>query len=204
MLLGIGDFVARNEAESQLEARMRAATRELQDPKISIDSFPFLGRLLVNGSVASIRASAVNVDAGPLVLATVSIELHDVRLDRNRLITEQEVDLRSIDEGVVEADVTEASLGQALGVPVDLTPGRVTVTVRGVRVTAELTVDDNVLVISGGGVPALRVEIPDAPLLPCASSGEVLEGRVRLRCTIDEIPEELVQAASRASRGGAE
>lgn len=196
-------MLARKEAESQLESRLASASRELHDPDVSISSFPFLGRLLVNGSVVRIRARAADVDAGPLRLATVSVELHDVRLDRNRLIGKRQVDLRSIDKGVAEAEVTEAVLGAALGVPLELTPGKITVTVRGVRVTGSLRVDDNVLSVTGAGLPTLRLTVPDAPLLPCVTDGEVLEGRVRLRCTIDEIPDELVRAASRAGRGGA-
>ena len=197
-------MLVRKEAESQLEDRMRAASRQLHEPEVSIRSFPFFGRLLVNGSVARIRARAVNVDAGPLRLATVSVELHDVRLDRNRLIGKRQVDLRSIDKGVAEAEVSEAVLSAALGVPLELTPDSVIVRVRGVRLSGSLRVEDNVLSIAGAGLPALRLTIPDAPLLPCVAEGEVLQDKVRLRCTIDEIPDELVRAASRAGRGSAD
>lgn len=201
-ILSVADVLARQAAEGQLESRLRRAEQDAQDPTVSIHSFPFLGRLLLSGQVSGIRASLAHVEAGPLVFTTVSVELHDVRLDRNRLVGKRQVDLRHVGDGVVEAVIGERALSDALHVPVGLEPGKVTVTVRGREVTASLTVRDDVLSVTVAGLATYRVKVPDAPLLPCIGEGEVVERAVKLRCTIHEIPDELVRAASRAANRG--
>lgn len=58
--------------------------------------------------------------------------------------------------------------------------------------TATASVSDNTLrlTVAGLTVPALR--IPRLSLLPCVADAEILAGRVRLSCEVDELPAELV------------
>jgi hypothetical protein len=204
LLLGAGaggDVLARQWAEAQLEARIRERDPAGRDPEVRIESFPFLGRLLVSGEVTTMRASLADVEAGPVVFARVSVELRGVGLNRNLLVTQQEVELERLDAGTVEAELTASALSAALGVPVELAEGRATVTIAGRSLSADLAVEDGVVVVRASG-QTLRLDVPEAPLLPCVSSAQVEEGRAVLRCTVDDIPPELLRAASRAVRQG--
>jgi len=44
--------------------------------------------------------------------------------------------------------------------------------------------------VAGFSVPRLR--IPRLPLLPCVADAEILPGRIRMSCTVDQVPAELV------------
>ncbi len=99
-------------AESKMEQVIEDRTPGQQDPRVEISSFPFLGRLLVSGTVGDVRMRANAVQAGPLTLDNVELELTGVRVDRD-LLMQQEVKLREIDSGIIRLH-----LDQPLGVPV--------------------------------------------------------------------------------------
>jgi len=135
-----------------------------------IESFPFLGRLLTSGSVSRIKMSAAEVTVEGLTFARVGLDLRDVTFDRERLLSDRKVVLSSLDRGTATAEVTQEQLSERLGVTVTLSAGKAQVRV--------------------AGQPALR--IPKLSLVPCVADAEILPGRVRLTCSVDRIPAELV------------
>ena len=157
-----------------------------------IVSFPFLPRLLLPGEVARIKVSAADVTVEGLTFARIAVDLTDVTLDRDRLFSEQKLVLADLGRGTVVAEVTQAELSERLGVTVTLEEGRARVRVAGQTVTATASVSNNSLRLSVAGlsVPALR--IPKLPLVPCVADAVILPGRVRLTCSVDEVPAELV------------
>lgn len=201
VVAGVGDVVVRQWAEAQLEERIRQSDPAVRDPSVQISSFPFLGRLALAGEVSEMRASIADVEAGPIVFARVTVELRGVGINRNLLLSERQVELERLDEGTVEAELTASALSAALDVPVELSEGRATVTIAGRSLSADLAVEEGVLVVRAGG-QSLRLPVPEAPLLPCVSSAQVEEGRAILRCTIEDVPPELLRAASRAVQQG--
>lgn len=179
-------------AESQLEERVRATVQPTGATTAHIESFPFLGRFLTSGSVSRIRVSAADVTAERLTFARVSLDLREVTFDRDSLLSDRQVILESLRRGTAEAEVTEDELSERLGVPVSLEAGRARVRVAGQLVTAAASVRDNTLrlAVSGLSVPTLR--IPRLSVLPCVADAEILAGRVRLSCQVDELPAELL------------
>ena len=150
--------------------------------------------LLVAGRVSEADGHFENVPAGSLTLAAVDIELHGVRVDRSKLFKERKVELVSIDEGTVSVEITAAVLTKALGLPVQITGGQLKLA-GALAAVAKLSVANNALVIDVGGV-VRRVAIPKTRLVPCASSVTVLAGRVRLSCTIQNVPPGLLGEAN--------
>jgi hypothetical protein len=186
------DVAARAVAETQLRDRVAVEAGSAGPTTARIDSFPFLGRLLSAGDVSRIRVASADVTVEGLTLARVAVDLRGVRIDRDRLVSEQKVVLSDLESGTATAEVTAEQLSERLGVDVTLEAGRARVRVAGQSVTATASVSDNVLrlVVSGVNVPALR--IPRLPLLPCVADAEILPGRIRLTCSVDEVPAELV------------
>jgi hypothetical protein len=186
------DVAARAVAETQLRDRVAVEAGSAGPTTARIDSFPFLGRLLSAGDVSRIRVASADVTVEGLTLARVAVDLRGVRIDRDRLFSEQKVVLSDLESGTATAEVTAEQLSERLGVDVTLEAGRARVRVAGQSVTATASVSDNVLrlVVSGVNVPALR--IPRLPLLPCVADAEILPGRIRLTCSVDEVPAELV------------
>jgi hypothetical protein len=186
------DIGVRSVAEQQLRDRVAATAHPGGATSARIESFPFLGRLLTSGNVSRVRLSAADLTVEGLTVARVSLDLQDVTFDRSRLLSDRKVVLQSLGRGTAEAEVTQEQLSQRLGVPVTLTPGRVQVRVAGQLVTAKAGVSQNQLrvTVTGLSVPALK--IPALPLVPCVADAVVLAGRIRLTCSVDQIPPELV------------
>jgi hypothetical protein len=191
-LLVAADVGARAVAESQIRDRVVVAAGPAGETSARIDSFPFLGRLLTAGDVSRIRVAASEVRVEELTLARVALDLHGVKLDRDRLFSEQKVVLSDLDRGTARAEVTADQLSERLGLPITLESGRARVRVAGQTVTATASVEDNQLRLSVAGFTVPRLRIPRIPLLPCVADAEILPGRIRLTCTVDRIPAELV------------
>jgi hypothetical protein len=186
------DVGSRSVAEAQLRGRVSAAARPAGPTSARIGSFPFLGRLLVSGDVSRVRVSAADVTVDSLVFARISLDLDDVSFDRSRLFSDRKVVLESLRRGRAVAEVTQDRLSDALRVPVTLDAGRARVRVAGQLVTAKATLTDNTLRLSVAGLSVPALKIPRLPLVPCVADAVILAGRIRLTCSVDHGPPELL------------
>ena len=191
ILLAVGDVAARRWAEGELARRIEA-TAPGSHATVHVSSFPFLGRLAASGSVSKITAHIDRVSGTSVPFAFFDMEVDGVKVDRNTLIQDQKVKLKSIRRGVVRGEITEAGLSSALGRPVHLGNGEVQVVRGGVPVTAKVAMVDNQLVISGPA--SLVTAIPKLPMLPCAATATVQPGHIDVSCEVHEIPPALVTA----------
>jgi hypothetical protein len=147
---------------------------------------------LSSGDVSRITVAATEVTVEGLTFARVAVDLHGVTLDTDRLLSERKIVLESLDRGTAVAEVTQDQLSERLGVPVTLEAGQVRVRVAGQTVGATASVSDNTLrlAVAGFSVPSLR--IPRLPLVPCVADAQILAGRIRLTCEVDQVPPELL------------
>jgi hypothetical protein len=191
-LLVVADLGARAVVESQLTERVELAAEPSGETSADISSFPFLARLLASGEVSRVRVATGGVTVEGLTFARLAVDLEDVTLDRDRLLSERKLVLTDLERGTATAEVTQEQLSDRLGIPVTLEDGQARVRVAGRTVTATASVTDNrlQLSVSGFSVPSLR--IPKLPLVPCVADAVIVPGRVRLSCSVDQIPAELV------------
>jgi hypothetical protein len=192
-LLVAADVGSRAVAESQLRERVEAAARPGGGASARIRSFPFLGRLLASGSVSRMEVSVADVTVEDVTFARLAVDLRKVVFDRDKLLSERTVELRSIGRGTGVAEVDQAELSRLVGAPVVLEAGRARVRVVGQLVTATATVRDNTLRISVSGLSVPPLRIPRLPLVPCVANIEILPGRLRLTCDLDRVPVELLR-----------
>ena len=102
-----GELVAKGLAERQLRDRARDAVPGATGGDAEIRSFPFVGRLLVDGSVPYVRVRVNHVGAGRVAFTFVQVELEGVHLDRNQLIRHRKVRLTSLDRGTATAEISD-------------------------------------------------------------------------------------------------
>ena len=190
----VGDVSARAWAQSQITSRAKAELPRGVHVKSHIHAFPFLIPLFSSGRVTEVDGHFDNLDVGPFAVAALDIQLHGVRVNRDKLVRERKVWLEGIRDGTVSADITAEALSHALHVPVTVTTGQVKVTVGGVAVAANIRVQANTLEFGIPGVPAIK--IPRTRLLPCAADVTTLADRVRVSCTIHNVPAGLLGAAN--------
>jgi len=190
LLVG-ADLAAKSVAEKRIEDRAEEAAGAGASATATIGSFPFLGRLLVSGSVPEVSVRASGVEAGPLTLRAVTVDLDGVKLDRDALFG-GDVQLRDIDRGRVTVELDSGVLSRVLDVPITIEDGTVGVEVAGQRVTARAEVREGALVVNVEGLPALTVPIVRTELSPCDVAGvEVRGDRLLLSCQIADVPEAL-------------
>ena len=199
------DVAARAWATAELRAHA-AAYYGADDTTVEIRSFPFLGRLLLEGEVTAATVTMDAVPAGVVAISTLALALEGVELDRGALFR-GDVRVLDVGRGRVEARIDGASLARAAGVDVRFSDGVVEIhkTIRGVDVsaTARVTLEGNRLRLTAFDVQGLRVpldtfavtyEIPGADLIPCAAELQAVPGGLLVACAFDDVPPGLVLA----------
>lgn len=203
VLLG-ADVAAKSYAEGLVAQRIESNLRGQVTADADIDSFPFVGRLLVAGSAGDVHARVNGVSAGRLEFSVVKVSLLGVEVDRD-LLLRREVSVTDIESGRAVLELGPSELSSALGVPVEINDNAVEVRVAGQTVEARPSADAETLRLTVDPLPALSVPMPEISVAPCAGDVddvEVTGNRVRIVCTFEEVPRALVRAAgSRPSDG---
>jgi len=169
--------------------------------KASIPAFPFVPRILTNGSVPKVKVRISQLPGPPINIATIEVTAIGVVISRHDLFSHRRVDLVGIDKGEVAVELTQQALGDVLNAPVQITGGRITVTVAGQAVVATpvVTKDNRLkLELTTGATSLPAIGVGQTSLVPCVSAVTVEEGKVRLSCTFNHIPAALVRAANKS------
>jgi hypothetical protein len=196
--LGLGvDVGTKSWAQGQIEKRARTEVPDETSVSADINAFPFLPPLFLGGRVSVVEGHFKNVKAGVLSFASVDIELRGVRINRSKLVNDRKVELTDISEGTVSIEIAVAELARVLRVPVTASNGELRLTIAGTNALAKVSVRDNALFFDVAGVTR-TINIPKTRFVPCASRATVLAGRIRVTCTITEIPPALLGAANRS------
>jgi LmeA-like phospholipid-binding len=212
VLMGAGfvaDEMARSWAEAKLAERA-AANYQATSSSSLIRSFPFLGRLALQGVVPEVELRMEDVRLDPLLVRSLDLDLRTVEVDRAEL-TRGRLRLVDIGEGRIDLRIDGPSLAQALGADLQFRDGSIEVRRRvgAVEVMArgELILDGNTLRLQptsgeGAGPPAfaLTYQVPRALLPPCRTELRAVAGALVAGCTFTEVPESLLRSGSLGGR----
>ena len=195
VLVGL-DIGARVLAQDEIASRARTATGA-SSASASIGGFPFLGHLLVEGTVPELDVHLRGVPIGPLVLEAVDVELTDTVVDRGALFGSRTVRLVRIASGAATVTVTADELSSAVGQQVVLPgDGQAQVVVAGRRLPATIEIaEGRVLEVVAGGVTLLRSDLTSSPLVPdCGLVLHLGSGAATVSCRVAPVPLRLVHA----------
>ena len=187
----VADVVARRVAEDQLRQRVAAEVQPDGPVSAGISSFPFLGRLLLSGTIPEVEVSLEDLTVRGFTFASVGVVLESVQLDRDALLQDRRLALEGIGRGTAVVEISADEISRIARVPVQLESGRARVRLNGRLVDVSARVQGMTLFVEAGGVTLASVEIPPLPLVACLSGTEIRPGRLRLTCSIDEVPVEL-------------
>lgn len=199
VVLVLGDVLARTSAEAELARRVRQRVPSAST-SVHIRSFPFLGRLAASGTVGDVQVRATSVGVRALRIASITVDVHDVRIDRHELFSRRRVVLDGAGRGTAVAVIDFGSLGRALSVPLRLAGGRLGVDVGGRTLATDVVVRQNAIELRPPIGPVLRLPVT-IPLLPCDPTVSVSGTTLRLTCQVSRVPAELVGAAERLRSG---
>lgn len=185
------ELLAPRLVEARIEERVAANTGGQVGVEADVESFPFLPGLATDGRISRLTLTLDELLGQQLPAARASFALEGIQLDRQSLL-EGEVDVRDVDRGTFTVELTERTLSDALGLPVEITPDSIVARPAGASVEADLVVRGGNLVVSVAGGQGLRLPLPDD--LPCEPAVEREEGLVRLTCAFEGLPGVLARA----------
>jgi hypothetical protein len=175
----VADIGAKALSESQIETTAHREAPESQ-ADAAIPVFPFLPPLLLAGKVDEVSVHMTHVPAGGAVFFDkLDFDLHGVEISRRALLNDRRVELVAIDRGTVTAVVPLPAVARDL--PLSGLSARVV---------------DRAIALRGPGGVSASIPLPDESLVPCEGAATVQAGRIRISCTLEEIPPALIEAAN--------
>lgn len=197
ILTGV-DLLARNVAEQQVVDQVKSQLTANAKVKASIPAFPFIPRLLINGSIPKVTVKVTNLTGPPIDLAEADVSVSGVVINRHNLFNKRRVDLVAVDKGTVGVEVTQSALSDVLHIPVQIGNGQVTIVVAGQTLTAvpSITKDNKLELKPVGSGPVQIIGLGQANLVPCVGKVTIEEAKVRVSCDFNHIPDAFVRAAN--------
>jgi hypothetical protein len=194
VILTAAELVVPPRIEQGIEERVAAEVPEAGSVDATVESFPVVARVLATGRIEHLFVVLDDVARPEVRIDSVRIDAWGIEVSRRALVDGQ-VDLERIERGALRATITEDDLEDALPgniAEVRLLPGRAEVGVAGRTVGSDVTVRDGRVVFDLGPLPDAGVALPGQDFFPCPVQGEVVQGAVQLFCTLDAVPEYLL------------
>jgi hypothetical protein len=163
--------------ERMVEERVAERNENAATVTADIDSFPLVTRVLLTGNVKELTVTLDEVARQAVTFAQVRFEFAGIEIDRSSL-RGGDFRVTAIDRGTITATIDLGAVGGALG--------RIAT-----RAGLDVRVSGRTLFVG----PA-SIEL-SSELLPCDPDARIEGDQVVLSCTIDEVPEALIEAAQR-------
>jgi hypothetical protein len=192
---GVLDLFAKGFSEEEIAAAVEHRSNErVGSAKVSISSFPYLGKLVGRGDIDHIDISMSSLHVTQPI-DEVKVHIDGLHMDRDALLGESHVEIKSVDHVTVSVFIASRriqTLADAIGLSLAFEKGAIRLAGERLEVAAA----NGLLTVSGGGLTPLSVPIPagDPEVLPCQPGVEVREDGIRLSCATDKIPKILLDA----------
>lgn len=185
----VADRIALARAETGVAEAISAQVQGVGSVESSIDSFPFTGRLALQGEVSTLRMRLRDITGQGIDVAELLVVAHDIELDRRLLLERADVRVTDVGSATATVRITEGAVRRATGVQVDLrSDGTAGVTMGGVTASASAVVEAGLLRLTLEGQPALTVPLPGSSLLPCTPDVRVVADAIVAACEADRLP----------------
>ena len=187
--LAYADVQVREYAEEQAERQLAAAVPMAGGADVEILAFPFVGRVLFDGTIPELDVELREVRAEAVKVERVALRVEGLKIDRDQLLGDRKLVVTGLERATVDATIGSDAVNAATQ-PVDtrLKGGKVEVTYQGHTVEGKLRVKKRNVVIDVAGVRELRVPLPDEKYLPCQPDVKVKGDALQVTCTIHELP----------------
>lgn len=197
--LAYGDLRLRSLAEEHAEIELGKALPQASGVHVVLDGFPFTLGVLMNGRVDGLHVKIDEVKEAGLSAQDLSLDVETISLDKDALLDDQRLVVTDIGRATAQGFVSDDAVSKAVGQKVEFSPGKAHATVRGREIEVKASVKGRLVQLSSGipGVPAVMFPLPPGDVLPCSPELELLAGKIRLSCSIDELPATLKEAMAK-------
>ncbi len=194
--LAYADLHARTLAEEHAQANITRQLPQAQGVHVTLDGFPFTLGVLMNGEVEALHVDVDAVEEQGLRATELSLTVETISLDTDALLDEQRLVVTDIGRATAQGFVSDDAVTKVVGHEVQFSPGKARGEYQGQVIEATASIKGRLVLLSSNleGVPPLIFPLPSSELLPCSPEVELLEGKLRLSCSVDEIPPKLKEA----------
>ncbi len=193
----IADDKIRGAAETEAARRLHNALPIEGSPVVSIDSFPFVPRVLLEGSVERLVVSMRSLQSQGVVVDEAKLTVDGLVLDRDQLLEARTLEVVDIQTAHIEAWMTAEALSAVAKIPVTIDDGRVSVSYAGRVYTGSVTVSKHALVVMVEGMPPILSPLPSTDLIPCDPVLDIDGDRIHVACSVDELPPAVARVLSK-------
>lgn len=202
VILGVLAYVdvrVKEVAEAHAEQQLVEALPQASGIDVTLDGFPFVLGVLLDGKVEALHVKLTEVKEAGLSAQDLSLDVEEISLDKDALLDEQRLVVTDIGRAKAQGFVTDDAVSKAVGQTITFTPGKAKATFRGREVEVKASVKGRLVQLTSGipGVPSVTFPLPPGDVLPCTPELELLDGRIRLSCAIDELPKTLKDAMAK-------
>ena len=187
----------REEAEKEAGRRLAKALPIEGTPRVAIDSFPFVLKVLLDGSVDQLQVSMRALESQGVRVDEARLTVYGLILDRDQLLYAQKLVVTDIDTAIIDAWVTGEDISKVAKIPVKIEDGNVSVTYRGKTYRGTAKVSKHAVLVLVDGVPPLLTPLPSTDWLPCEPDLDVDGDRIHVRCTVDALPPAVAKVLAR-------
>lgn len=183
-------------AEDHAEQEIGKALPQLSGVQIELDGFPIALDVLFHGQVEGLHVTIDKAREAGFEAEELSLDVYEISIDKDALMDEQRLVVTEIGKATAQVFVTDDEVSKAVKQPVTFSGGKARAKVKGKEVEASASVMGRMVALRTTlpGVPPLVFPLPSSDVLPCSPELEVLEGRLRLSCSIDALPDALRDA----------
>jgi hypothetical protein len=186
--LAWADVRIRTYAEDEARVRLAEAVPQAQRADVAISGFPFVGRILLDGSIERLSLTLHDVRESGVEVERLQLVAEDIVLDRARLLEDRVLAVTAVGRVRVEGRVSAEMIARAAGVPVHLKKGKASVTVNGQTFEASISFAGNVVMVWVVDFPPLIVPFPVHEILPCQPEVRVADEYIELACSATKLP----------------
>jgi hypothetical protein len=193
------DGEARKLAQSEAERRITERVPGAEGVHVTLDGFILLVDVALRSRVDGLHVHIDAIESRGLRVEGIRLDIEGIALDRERMLSDRTLVVTGIDRASLVAEIHDDVVTKATRHEVVFTPDTVTAEYQGRRVTANVAIRARKVELSVPipGVAPLSFPLPDEDILPCEPKVEVLDGKLRLQCSVTELP-----AAVRKAMGG--
>lgn len=166
----VGEIALIPLANGRIESEVANRTRDAANVNASIGSFPVATRVLVTGKVSKLSVTLERIARQALTYAEVEYDVAGIAVDRPAIL-QGKVKINSIDSGTVTATIDAGALGGIASLA-----------------GVDVRVDGRTLHVAG------RALALDQELIPCQPTARIEGEQVLLTCTLEEVPDILLEA----------
>ena len=187
--LAYADVEAREYAEQEAERRLAAAVPMAAGADVEIDAFPFVGWVLVDGSVERLDVELTDLSSEGITVERISLAVDGLELDRDKLLEDRTLAIIGLKRAQLQASITSDAVNRVTPVPTRIRGGKVEVDYKGHTFEGTIRLQGHDVMIGVPGIKELRVPLPDKKFLPCDPEINLDGDRLRVACTLHELPD---------------